>query len=536
MSKTDAMLINCFIVAFYRQNMSIHAISKKYNCHYSTVRRHIEKQQNAVVPEQGNDGIELRVSQQCCPSNRPIDRYIEAARPLLKEKPKLHASSLYESISKTPGFPRISPDHFRHKIADLRREMGIEKFREAYIPLSFLPGDMAQIDWGDFGEVLIGKSKRRIYCFIFTLCYSRGIFIYFSLSIKTADFIRFCHLAFAFFGGVPARLMHDNLKSAVIERVGIAIRFNSEFLAFATNHHFAAVAARPRRGNEKGRVERTVGYVRTSFFEITGASIVENDGKPHNDASFVARLNIAARDWIETLSNSRKWVDDDRKLIREILPIDCEALGQLPERDCNPYDIVTVKADKIPLVRYDLNDYSIPPKYVGRECSIYATDTVVRVLCDGQEICRHMRSFDRHDRVIDQQHFAQVLERKKAAECDYRTTVLRTEIPSFDEFIALSAKTNKCLSSVVTELERFLRVFTPQKIDAVLRSLIKDDTADLKELALRLRRLEASEKLGSFKNSAGGKVNGSAVMKRAHNKEHSMQPDLADFDRQMAVK
>jgi hypothetical protein len=147
-----------------------------------------------------------------------------------------------------------------------------------------------------------------------------------------------------------------------------------------------------------------------------------------------------------------------------------------------------------------------------------------------------MRSFDRHDRVIDQQHFAQVLERKKAAECDYRTTVLRTEIPSFDEFIALSAKTNKCLSSVVTELERFLRVFTPQKIDAVLRSLIKDDTADLKELALRLRRLEASEKLGSFKNSAGGKVNGSAVMKRAHNKEHSMQPDLADFDRQMAVK
>jgi transposase len=92
--------------------------------------------------------------------------------------------------------------------------------------LSTLPGEQAQVDWAHFGSVSVGQATRRLLAFVVTLSHSRKIFLRFFFDARMASFLRGHVDAFEAFGGVPRELLYDNLKSAVTERVGDAIRFN----------------------------------------------------------------------------------------------------------------------------------------------------------------------------------------------------------------------------------------------------------------------------------------------------------------------
>ncbi len=174
-----------------------------------------------------------------------IDPYLPFILETLKEFPTLTATRLYE-MAQQRGYPG-GPSQFRSRISQLRPR----KQPEAYLRLKTLPGEQAQVDWGHFGSIEIGQAKRPLMAFVMVLSWSRRIFLRFYLNQQMENFLRGHVAAFAAWNGLPKILLYDNLKSAVLERQGDAIRFHPTLLALSAHYHFEPRPVALARGNEK---------------------------------------------------------------------------------------------------------------------------------------------------------------------------------------------------------------------------------------------------------------------------------------------
>ena len=226
------------------------------------------------------------------------------------------------------------------------------KRQPAFLKLAFAPGECAQVDWGAFGSVPVGQTQRRLSFFVMVLCYSRMLYVEFTVS-QTMEHFLACHQhAFEFFGGVPQKVMVDNLKSAVLQRaLGQAPVFNPKYLDFAHHTGFTIVPCNVGKGNEKGRVENGVGYVKKHF--LAGLEI----------ADFSA-LHPAARQWLDTIANVRLH-GDTRAQPTALWHKEQPSLRPLP---LHPFDIATVtkvRASRQFRVTLETNHYSVPAHYAG---------------------------------------------------------------------------------------------------------------------------------------------------------------------------
>ena len=196
----------------------------------------------------------------------------------------------------------------------------------AFLKLAFAPGECAQVDWGSFGSVAVGQTQRRLSFFVMVLCYSRMMYVEFTVS-QTMEHFLACHQhAFEFFGGVPQKVMVDNLKSAVLKRaLGQEPLLNPKYADFAGHLGFTIAPCNVGKGNEKGRVENGVGYVKKNF--LAGLDI----------APFSA-LNPAAKHWLESIANVRVH-GETRQPPAELWPKEKPYLSPLPP---HPFDIATV--------------------------------------------------------------------------------------------------------------------------------------------------------------------------------------------------
>src|SRR5256885_6557229 len=163
----------------------------------------------------------------------------------------------------------------------------------AFLTLAFAPGECAQVDWGSFGAVPVGQTHRQLRFLVMVLCYRRMLYVECTVP-QTMEHFLACHQhAFDFFGGIPHKVMVDNLKSAVLKRaVGDAPVLNPTYLDFATHHGFTIAPCNVGKGNEKGRVENGVGYVKKNF--LAGLELPD-----------FSVLNPAARHWLDTVGTVR---------------------------------------------------------------------------------------------------------------------------------------------------------------------------------------------------------------------------------------
>ena len=155
-----------------------------------------------------------------------------------------------------------SASHFRHLVAGMRPRPAAE----AYLRLRTLPGEQAQVDWGHFGHLQIGRARRPLMAFVMVLSYSRRDLP--ALLPRRPRWTASCAATSrpSSPSAACARvLLYDNLKSAVLERAGDAIRFNPALLAFAAHYRYEPRPVAVARGNEKGRVERAIRYIRDSL-------------------------------------------------------------------------------------------------------------------------------------------------------------------------------------------------------------------------------------------------------------------------------
>jgi transposase len=274
----------------------------------------------------------------------------------------------------------------------------------AFLKLSFAPGECGQVDWGSYGSVNVGNTRRRLSFFVMVLCYSRMMYVEFTVS-QTMEHFLACHQnAFHFFGAVPSRIMVDNLKSAVIKRIiGQAPVFNPKYLDFANHHGFDIVACNVGKGNEKGIVESGVGYTKKNF--LAGWDI--------HDFSAV---NPACRQWLDSVANIRIHGETKKK------PTDlfAEEKPHLKPLPLNLYDIATIsqaRASSQFRVTLDTNRYSVPAEYAGANVTLKTYPDRICIYLQEKLIARHQRSYDRHKDFEDPDHPKELLaQRKKASD------------------------------------------------------------------------------------------------------------------------
>jgi transposase len=273
---------------------------------------------------------------------------------------------------------------------------------KAFLKLSFAPGECAQVDWGSYGSVTVGETSRRLSFFAMVFCYSRMMYVEFTVS-QTMEHFLGCHQnAFDWFGAVPTKIMVDNLKSAVLKRiVGKAPIFNPKYLDFANHYGFTIVPCAVGKGNEKGRVESGVGYVKKNF--LAGLNIPDfNVLKP------------AVIHWLDTVANVRVHGETGK---RPVDRLQRERLSMTPLPP-HPYDIATisqVRASRQFRVTVDTNRYSVPAEYAGARLTLKAYPDRLCIYHHDKLLARHLRSYDRRkDFELPDHPKALLAQRKKA--------------------------------------------------------------------------------------------------------------------------
>jgi transposase len=279
--------------------------------------------------------------------------------------------------------------------------------RTAYLRLTTLPGEQAQVDWADCGTIKIGEHSRKLSCFVMVLSYSRMIYLEFTLSQRIEDFLR-CHInAFRFFGGVSKGILYDNLKSVVLARSGREIRFNPKFEAFRGHYMFESIACNVRAAHEKGRVERSIGYIRQSF--LNGRNF-----KSYTD------LKYQSIEWRNHTANVRIHGTTHKRPV-DLYPLDKKDLLVLPENDYDTDIIESVKSSRDCYIKFDTNSYLVPYEYAGRQgLTLRASPDKVSIYDNAAFIAYHQRSYEKYISIKNPQYEEELLRQKKKARASQR--------------------------------------------------------------------------------------------------------------------
>src|SRR5581483_855814 len=272
---------------FFAEHWKVGTIAAELGVHHDTVDRAINRAAFTAIRYRREGSI--------------LDPYGPFIADTLKQHPRLRATRLFDMIAARG---------YTGSVVQLRRHVRVvrpEPPHEAFLRLSTLPGEQAQIDWGSFGSIAIGHAKRALSCFVLVLSWSRAMAARFTLDQSLESFVRGHVFAFETLGGVPRSILYDNLKTAVLERQGDAIRFHPRLLELAGHYHFAPKPCAPYRGNEKGKVERAIQFLRHSFFAARRFTSVED-------------LNAQLADWIERVAHARPVPGDpDRRPVHDAL-------------------------------------------------------------------------------------------------------------------------------------------------------------------------------------------------------------------------
>jgi hypothetical protein len=340
---------------------------------------------------------------------------------------------------------------------------------EAYLRLRTLPGEQAQIDWAQFGHLAIGKARRPLTGFVIVLAYSRRIFLRFFLDARMESFLSGHVEAFHAWQRGPRVCLYDNLKSAVLERRGDIIRFHPTLLDLARCYGFEPRAAAVARGNEKGRVERAIRYVRDSFFAARPFDGLDD-------------LNRQAEARCDGLAADRRCPEDTTRTVRDVFAEEAPLLLPLPDNPDNPFPIlerVEVRIGKTPYARFDKNDYSVPHACVQRTLTVLAEPHELRILGGQRVVARHRRTWGKGEQIETPEHIAALAAEKAAARRHRNLDRLAQTAPDAQALLAAAAERGFPITRFIAELVLFLDQYGPAELQAAIRDAIDRDAPHL---------------------------------------------------------
>ena len=449
--ETEAQILRYY----HAERWKVGTIARQLGVHHSVVVRVLAKDGQAPVAR----GQRVRL----------IDAYVPFIRDTLSRFPRLPAERLFQMV-KTRGFAG-QPRHFRHAIKPYRPVPQ----SEAYLRLRTLPGEEMQCDWGHFGHMTIGCAKRPLMAFVMVLSYSRQIYLCFFLDARMENFLRGHLGAFAAFNGVTRVVKYDNLKSAVLERQGTAIRFNPTLMAFAGHYRFEPRPVAICRGNEKGRVERAIRFIRDNFWSAR----TFGDLADLNEQAAAWCRDVAARPCPEQCSRSVHdvFVNDDQP---RLMPL-----------PATPYPVVeqvVVAVGKTPYVRFDTNDYSVPHAYVRKTLTVLAEPQEIRVVDGDKVLATHPRSYDKGQQIETASHIEGLVQVKRAARAARNTDRLICAVPQAQALLDAAGACNEPIGRIATELLLWLDGYGAAELSLAIQDALERGVAHPNAVRLALER------------------------------------------------
>jgi hypothetical protein len=335
--------------------------------------------------------------------------------------------------------------------------------REVFIPLTHAPGE-AQADFGE-AQVVIAGVEQKAHYLAMDLPHSDDCFVVAFPAETTEAFLEGHVRAFAYFGGVPTRILYDNTKIAVAKILGGEERKKTKaFSELQSYYLFADKFGRPARGNDKGKVEGLVGYARRNFMVPIPRASSWEELNLHLEADCRKRRERRLRGHTETIG--------------ERFERDRAALLPLPAAPYEACEKISARVSSLSLVRYRSNDYSVPTEYGHRQVWVKGYVHEVVIACGSEVIARHQRSYEREAVVFDPLHYLALLEQKTRA-LDQAAPLACWQLP-------------ECFAQLRRLLEARLKKHGSREYVQVLRLV---ETFDIAEVTLAV---EQALKLGTI--------------------------------------
>jgi len=430
-----------------------------------------------LTPEQINQIHQLHFAEQW--SVRKIARHLHLGRRTIAKylaKPAQTAAQRLRA-SKLDAFkpviaewlqqdPKVSAEVILQRIRPLGYQGGRSILKEyllavrtpatpprAYVRMEPAAGERFEIDWGHFGSLVYHGHARKLYAFCLVECHSRKLYVEFTHSQSFETFVR-CHIhAFQFLGGIARELWYDNLATAVAEHDGNLVRFHPRFLAFAREYNFLPRACHVRAAWEKGKVERSIFYVRQNFW-------------PLRIFTDLADANSQARQWLDQVANQRQHRETGQTPEQRFQP---EALRMLPAVVPDYRDTEQARVCKDLRLHFDGNRYCAPPRYVGRYLTIKADASSVTLYDQHQQVISYPRSWQRNQVIGAERFQKELLAQLAAAERSAGQQRLIALLgPACEMYLRRLAETDRSLARQIRELLALVRDYGPDAVSAAL--------------------------------------------------------------------
>jgi transposase len=360
-------------------------IARRLHCSRHTVAAALELQQPPTPRTCAHAGVRR---------DSLLDPYLDQIKDLLSHYPDLSAVRIREEIARGPQGYRGSTTVLRRYLRRVRPARG-----RVYQEVPYQPAQAMQVDWGECGRVQVGSTIRKVSVFVAVLCYSRLLFIEFTLSQRKAEFYRGLVNALTFFGGSPRNVICDNLKAAVLNGAGRSACYHPEFLALCGYFCVQPVACARHDPESKGVVEGSVRYVKHNALA----------GRADQLLRFEDYLALAPY-WRDQVANLRRHEttherpssrlrDRSRRFEQERA-----LLRPLPAIAFDTDEVVPAIVSPHARIAFDGNRYSVPPQFVRRPITLRANHAQLRLLHEGQVVAQHVRSYERGQLLVLPEH------------------------------------------------------------------------------------------------------------------------------------
>jgi transposase len=348
-------------------------IARELGLDRDTVRKYLKHPERVVLPKL------LRTSK--------LDPYRDLIDQFLESDPYVKAPVVLQRLCENGFDGKISI------VRDyLRKKRGKINNRKSFIRFESPPGKQMQIDWGHFGSLTYGNTRRKLYAMAVVECYSRMLYVEFTHSQKQESLHQVLLNAFEFFGGTPDEIVVDNMLTAVTERLGRVIRFNDAFLDFLRVFKIVPFACNVRAPHEKGKIERAIGYIRQNFWPLrkfTDQDDVQNQ----------------ANQWRDNIANVRVHQTTGEVPIDRFARVNLRPLPE-PLPDCR--EVCSLKVYKDFAVKFDGNTYTVPPRVIGKLVTLKANRTTITIYDQEKRLAAHTRCWERKKRIELPSHQEQV--------------------------------------------------------------------------------------------------------------------------------
>jgi hypothetical protein len=265
------------------------------------------------------------------------------------------------------------------------------------------------------------------------------------------------------------------LRSAVLERRREQVLFHPRLLELCAHYHCLPRPCQVRAANQKGRVERAIRYLRESFWA----------GRAFTTLS---ECNRQALLWRDQVAHQRPWPGDNTRTVAEAFAEEQPRLLPLPLHPFSPDLLVAIRPQKTIYVRFDRNDYSIPPEALDRPLTLVASESMVRILDGTQEIACHPRSYDQQQEILHPPHQQALLQLKRKAFDSTPSGRLAQAAPESETLLDLAFAQGESAGSQTAQLLKLLDLYGAAALRRAIREALERNTPRASSVAFLLRQ------------------------------------------------